>query len=298
MVANRKVSGMQTAAAPDSPGGLHLAGAWLLPWWAGFLLAAALFGTSYLLRRADSSRARRVAPFFREGSLVAVLYSMWVMAGDFAHHAVAGAFDRARWIDHFERWLHLPAEQDFQGPLLAHPLIAQGANLYYAAVHLPSMGIFLIWLFWRHRSRYGPIRTVVAVYILMAALIQLIGVAPPRLLPELGFVDIAAQYHQSMYGEGGFAAGQLLAMPSEHVGWAVLIAGSVILVGTTWKRWLILIHPIITGWVVVATGNHWWLDGIVSILMIAVILGVRQLILRVRSAERRTSAERQPVVSA
>ncbi len=289
---------MQAAAGTDSAGGLHLAGSWLLPWWAGFLLAAGLAGTAWGLVRSGGQGALRAAPFLREASIVAVLYSVWMFAGAFAHHAVAGAFSRARWIDQFERLIHLPAEQDLQIPLLDHPLLAQAANLYYASVHLPSMGIFLVWLFWRHRNRYGPVRTVVAIYILWAGLIQLIGVAPPRLFPELGFVDIAARFHQSMYGAGGFGAGDLLAMPSEHVGWSVLIAGTVVMVGRTWKRWLILAHPIVTFWVVVATGNHWWLDGIVSIAMIAVILVVRRMLVHRSAARQVPESIAKPAVPA
>ena len=72
-------------------------------------------------------------------------------------------------------------------------------------------------------------------------------------------------YKQSVYGTGGLKIGpQLAAMPSVHVAWAVLIAVAVISASTSPRRWWIVLHPILTVFAVVATANHWWLDGIVA----------------------------------
>ena len=51
-------------------------------------------------------------------------------------------------------------------------------------------------------------------------------------------------------------ADQLSAMPSVHVCWSALVAWAVITASTSRWRWLILAHPIITAFVVVATGNN------------------------------------------
>ena len=61
-------------------------------------------------------------------------------------------------------------------------------------------------------------------------------------------------------------------MPSLHVGWAALIALSMILITRTKWRWLWLLHPIITFGVVVVTANHYWLDGIVVLILLAISL--------------------------
>jgi hypothetical protein len=57
-------------------------------------------------------------------------------------------------------------------------------------------------------------------------------------------------------------------MPSVHVGWAVLIAWAVIKVSPSPWRWWIVLHPILTTWFVVATANHFWLDGVVAIALL------------------------------
>ena len=84
-----------------------------------------------------------------------------------------------------------------------------------------------------------------------------------------GFVDTALLYGQSVYGPfGSGIADQLSALPSVHVGWALLIAFVVITVSTSRWRWLIVAHPVVTILVVVATANHFWADGIAAALIL------------------------------
>jgi hypothetical protein len=59
-------------------------------------------------------------------------------------------------------------------------------------------------------------------------------------------------------------------MPSLHVGWALLIAVALIASSRNRWRWLWLLHPMITLLVVVATANHFWLDGIAGGLLVLV----------------------------
>jgi hypothetical protein len=70
----------------------------------------------------------------------------------------------------------------------------------------------------------------------------------------------------------GLAPDQLSAMPSLHVGWAVLIAWSVIRVSDNPWRWLVVLHPACTAYVVAATANHFWLDGVVAVLVLGLCI--------------------------
>ena len=75
-------------------------------------------------------------------------------------------------------------------------------------------------------------------------------------------VDTAAVYGQSVYSAaGGFEADQLSAMPSVHVGWAILVAIAIISVTRSRWRWLAVAYPVLTTLAVVVTANHFWLDG-------------------------------------
>ena len=98
-------------------------------------------------------------------------------------------------------------------------------------------------------------------------LVQLLPVAPPRMLP--GIVDTAMVYGQSVYANG-LPIDQLSAMPSIHVAWAVLVGYYVWRVSPSRWRYIGPAHSVMTIFVVVATGNHWWLDGIVGVLILVV----------------------------
>ncbi len=86
-------------------------------------------------------------------------------------------------------------------------------------------------------------------------------------------MDTAILYHQSVYGSvAGFEADQLSAMPSVHVGWAILVAIAVIGTARTRWRWLILLYPALTTLVVIVTANHFWADGIVAAALLGLVL--------------------------
>lgn len=209
---------------------------------------------------------RAAGPFVFEAGILALLYSLWQLAGTVSVTGGADALHRAHWIARFEHGAGLPSERTVQNLILGHSLLVQAANLYYATMHFTMLFVFLIWLFVRHRDRYRPIRTTLAWTTLICLVVQLMPVAPPRMLP--GYVDTAVRYGQSVYG-GGWAPDQLSAMPSVHVAWAVLIGWYVWRVSPSRWRWVGAVHSVLTVLVVVATANHWWLDGIVATTILA-----------------------------
>jgi hypothetical protein len=128
-----------------------------------------------------------------ESSLLFVLYGLWQFAGSFTVMGTSGALPRARWLWDAERVLYLPSETDLQRLILPHPLLVQACNYYYDVLHFPLLGACLIWLYTRHRADYPRIRTTVALFTGISLLIQLITVAPPRLLASTGMVDTAVR---------------------------------------------------------------------------------------------------------
>lgn len=221
--------------------------------------------------------APRVRPFLYEAALIIALYAFWQIVGAFAGQGDYTAVTRGQWIWNAERTVHLPSEQTLQGWVLPHPLIVQGANLYYASMHFTVLIIFLVWMFARHRELYGRWRTALALLTASCLLIQFLPVAPPRMVPGTGMVDTAMRYGQSVYGSiGGFQADQLSAMPSVHVGWAVLVAVAVCSVTRSRWRYLAVAHAAATVFVVVVTGNHFWADGIVACALLGLSLAAER----------------------
>ncbi|MBS2965411.1 phosphatase PAP2 family protein [Actinocrinis puniceicyclus] len=228
-------------------------------------------GWGALLRRRAFPRAQ---PFLREAALIIGLYALWQFAGSLSGNGTYAAVGRGRWIWNSERSAHLLNERTVQDWVLPHPLIVQATNLYYDTMHFSVMIVFLLWLFARHRDAYSRWRTTLALLTASCLLIQLMPVAPPRMIPDLGMVDTAMKYGQSVYGSvAGFRADQLSAMPSVHVGWAALVAVCVYRVSPSRWRYVGVAHAAMTVFVVVATGNHYWDDGIVAVaLLIAALL--------------------------
>ena len=211
----------------------------------------------------------------REAAIVFGLLGLWRYVGHYVRLRTTGGMDNGRGVWDFERAIHLPSELWVQSLVLPHPDVVRFLNLYYMSIHLTSMALFLAYMWWEHREHYSRARTLVALTTLLCMLIQFIPVAPPRLFPDLGFVDTAKLYGQSVYGWGGSAVGsQLAAMPSVHVAWAVILAWFAWRVMSGPIRYLIWTHATMTVFVVVATANHWWMDGLVAVgLMGIVILG-------------------------
>ncbi|HEY1488054.1 MAG TPA: phosphatase PAP2 family protein [Micromonosporaceae bacterium] len=240
----------------------------MMSWQHGAELAAAfaVVGAGLRLGLRDSPRSRLASAFAIEASIIAALYTVWQLAGSLSIMGSSDALARGAWIDRFEHTLHLPSERSVQGLVIGHPIIVQGMNLYYASMHFGILFVFLLWLFLRHRDAYGGVRTTLAISTLVCLAISFIPVAPPRVLGG-GIVDTAAQYGQSVYG-GALSADQLAAMPSVHVLWAVTIGWYAVKIGRSRWRFLAPGHTVLTVFVVVATGNHWWLDGIVAVMVL------------------------------
>jgi hypothetical protein len=233
---------------------------------------------------------RGAGAWARETAVIAVLWGLWQLAGQVSVMGTDAAYRRARWIDGFDRDLWLPSERNVQHVILGHRLLVEGANLYYGAMHLTTMFVFLVWLFLRHRAAYPRVRAIMAGTTLGCLLIQLVPVAPPRMLN--GFVDTGLVYNQSVYSNG-LPIDQLSAMPSMHVAWAFLIGYYVWRISPSRWRFLGPAHAGLTTFVVVATGNHWWLDGIVAV---AVLVLTAWAVYGVRLAWATVRARQLPVV--
>lgn len=249
-------------------------GAMWLSWQAAAVLCGVLGGLGLAVRPRPRTRLgplplSTLPPVARELALVLGLYAIWQLAGTLSVMHTTDAFGRARWIWDAERFVHLPSEVSLQHAVLPHPGLVRAANTYYAYVHVPALIAFLVWLFFRHRNRYPEVRTTLALATGASLLIQLVPVAPPRMLTDLGFVDTGLVFHQSVYGAFGQGmADQLSAMPSVHVVWAVLIGVAVVAASPSRWRFAALAHPVVTIFVVTVTANHWWADGIVGVVLL------------------------------
>ncbi|NHC12877.1 phosphatase PAP2 family protein [Motilibacter deserti] len=227
---------------------------------------------------------RRVPQGARELLLVAVLLAVYKFGRLLSAESVATAKQNAYAILHLEKALRLPQEAWAQSLALGSPDLVQLANRYYAWVHFPAAAAMLLGLWFFARPNYFWIRRVMATMTMVALVLHVVlPLAPPRMLP--GFVDTGLYYNESVYSSPTAAAlaNQYAAMPSLHVGWAIIVAAAVIATfGSRW-RYLVLAHPAITLVVVVVTANHYWLDALVAAALFAVsfaLVGPRGVLVR------------------
>ncbi len=263
-----------------------------MPWptWdqAGAVAAVAVV-LGVACRWARSARAHRVGHACEEVALVSFLYMVWRLARQLPLVRDQGAAVRGRQVWRLEQALHLPSELAIERWVLARHWLAEACTAYYATAHVPVLIGFLVWLYVRHRSSYGRWRNALAVTTGFCLFIRFVRVAPPRLLPDLGFVDMGVVLGKSVYGPVGTGVSdQYAAMPSIHIAWAAVVAfGAWQATRTRW-RWLGMAHLGLSFLAVVATANHWWMDGIVALVLLGVGLlldrTARTLVARSRPA--------------
>ena len=262
--------------------------------WDQAVVVAVITGALVIvLRRLPLTRVRSsIISACTEVSLLSVLYAIWRLARVLPLDQSEGAIERARDINQLQQNLFFPSELSLQHFVLDHQWLAQAMNFYYAILHIPALVIFLIWLFIRHRDMYPHWRNCLAILTGACLVIRFIRVAPPRFLPDLGYVDLATKYGLSVYGPVGTGVSdQFAAMPSIHVGWAAVVSLGIVSASISRWRWIFLGHLVLTMIAVSATGNHWWLDGIVAIVLLVMASFIERRIrdkIRVPLAQRRT----------
>lgn len=221
-------------------------------------------------RRTLDTHLRSVGAAGKEFAFVAGLYTIWRLARMLPLVHEDGALERARDIAQLQEWLYFPSERAIQEWTMGYPALASATVWYYGMVHVPALLVFLVWMYLWRRDHYWRWRSVLCWTTAGCLWIRFIRVAPPRFLPEYGFVDLSQRVGFDVYGPVGTGVSdQYAAMPSIHVAWAAIVAFGVVAAVDSWWRWVVWAHLPITLFVVAATGHHWWMDGVVAGLLIA-----------------------------
>ncbi|MFC5219029.1 bifunctional glycosyltransferase 87/phosphatase PAP2 family protein [Streptomyces coerulescens] len=155
-------------------------------------------------------------------------------------------------------------------------------DFYYESFHFGVPLAILAVLYWRRPVDYRWARTAIG----FATVFALIGfwlypLAPPRLMPGLGFIDTVhgpQDFTQPDYGTLTELTNQYAAMPSLHFGWS-LWCGLVVLILAPrwWMKALGLLHPLFTVTAIVVTGNHWVLDAVGGAVVVGAGFGMTYL---------------------
>jgi membrane-associated phospholipid phosphatase len=225
-----------------------------------------------------TGRAPRLRWLPKGGSDALLQLSLFVMA-DILYETVRGvsesnaavAFNNARSIVEFEQSTGTFFEQGLQAWAMGQRVLIDFANFMYVNSHFVMTTTVLVWLYLRHNERFYFVRNMFMVAMGLALVgYILLPTAPPRFFPELGFVDSIAYYVNVKHDSGLVALffNPYAAVPSMHVAFSLLIAiPTMLVVRRRWAKVLWALYPLMIAFVVLVTGNHWFMDAVAGALV-------------------------------
>jgi PAP2 superfamily len=228
-----------------------------------------------VLARARGLQAR-VLPhgwldLLRQVSLFAAAYLAYRLVRGLVAGDATAAFAHARELIGIERTLHMFVEPSVQAWASGSHFMMFAASWLYVNAQTTVTIVALLYFYVRHNRSFYFIRNM----FMIAMAIALIGyiafpTAPPRLMPEWGFIDPVANMTGVHWRVGGSMNGLLnpyAAVPSMHVAFALMIAWPLArlarhrVLGLLW-----LLYPVLITFVIVVTANHFIVDAVLGAL--------------------------------
>jgi membrane-associated phospholipid phosphatase len=234
-----------------------------------------------------TGRAPRLRWLPKGGSDALLQLSLFVIA-DILYETVRGvaesnaatAFNNARGIVELEQSTGLFFEHGLQTWAMGQRVLIDFANFMYVNSHFVMTTTVLVWLYLRHNERFYFVRNMFMIAMGLALVgYVLLPTAPPRFFPELGFVDTIAYYVNVKHDSGLVALffNPYAAVPSMHVAFALMISiPTLLIVRSRTAKVLWALYPLVITFVVLVTGNHWFLDAVIG----AVVAGTAALVAR------------------
>ncbi|MEV0371588.1 phosphatase PAP2 family protein [Streptomyces sp. NPDC050636] len=224
-------------------------------------------------------RTPRTPRLWFEILLIAVSYWTYSLIRNAVPEQQAQALRNADWVWRAEHSLGIAVEHTINHAVNSVTWLIVTMNYYYATLHfIVTIGV-LVWLYRWHPGRYAAARLALFATTGVALLgYYFYPLAPPRLMPDGGFVDTLIKHETwGSMASGNLASmsNQYAAMPSMHIGWSLWCGITIaMLAGPLWARALGLLYPTVTLLVIVCTANHFWLDAIGGVLCLTFGFGV------------------------
>jgi hypothetical protein len=232
--------------------------------------------------------------------VVAVLYEIYELSRGLIPHNSTLAIDHADavWSWEVSHGLFVePAWQQFWlgrthlwGLLDLTPArVTTFLNTGYLYIHFLGTIAFLFWLYFFRHHLFAFVRNIYFVTTAAAlAIYVLYPLAPPRLTPNLfydnrpyQFIDTIKEVIKSKYQTGQIGYNPYAAMPSLHFAWSLILGGTLFCTLRSWPlRVLGLCYPFLMLAVVVISGNHYFLDAMVSVVVVTLSTALVLVVMR------------------
>ncbi len=226
----------------------------------------------YTLRATSPTRQRRLDWWdLSEIGLVALGFLLYFVVRGAVVDRTADALRHARVIIEWQSSLGLWIEPRFHAWVLESDWFLSLMNFVYFWFDFPLIIAVGLLLFWKSRPHYTLLRDSLLISGAIALLVYwTFPVAPPRYLTEWGFVDTLEQYANLSYQAQSMKpfVNPFAAVPSLHVGWALLLMTTVFM-ATTRLRYRVAAATVFVLQVmaVVATANHYLFDAAVGLVV-------------------------------
>jgi len=225
------------------------------------MLARARLLQARVLPRGPLDALRQVSLFL--AAYVAYRIVRGLIAGD-----AGEAFAHAEELIALERGMHVFIEPSVQAWASGSHVVMVIASWLYVNSQTTITVAALLYVYIRHNSRFYFVRNM----FMIAMAIALVGyglfpTAPPRFLPEWGFVDTVTNLTGVHVSHNPTLFNPYAAVPSMHVCFAVMIAYTMArlsrrkLVAALW-----MLYPLLMTFVIIVTANHFLIDAFLGVL--------------------------------
>jgi len=230
-----------------------------------------------------SSRGRRMFPWYAEAALLVGGYLAFGLIRAAVDGGASAATHLATVVQALERKIGIAVEYPLNHAMLPHPVLVYLTGYFYRLCLL-AVPVILIWLWVRRPELYGRRRTVLVITTLIdLPLVRLFPESPPRFAQD-GIIDYIAT--RNILGGASMAAPHsgvnlLAAMPSMHIAWTTWCAYAVWSASDrrgprgAWPVWL---FPACTAFVVLAAGEHYVVDIVAGVALVAIVARLTSLI--------------------
>jgi len=238
------------------------------------------------------ARARKLLPhgpidLLRQIVLFCGAYWLYRLVRGMVDGRAAEAFDNAREVISIERGLGLFFEPSVNAWTTAHTVVHDITSWMYVNSHFAVTTAALAWIYLRRNERFYFVRNMfmVAMGIALVGYVAL-PTAPPRMMEGYGFHDSVAAFTgvDADTGSASVLFNPYAAIPSMHVAFSLMLGVTMAqMVRRRWAKALWYAYSPMVTFVVIATANHWWIDGFLG-AAVALVSAVcaRELFARAR----------------
>lgn len=213
--------------------------------------------------------------WWQELAIIGIGYWLYTIVRNAVPEQETIAMRHGQAVQRLQDNLHLNFELSVNHVVARNEWLAQIMDYYYATMHFIVTIAVMVWLFAKRPHIYRGARTALFVTTLTGLLgFYLYPLAPPRLLPQYGYIDTLEKFHTwGSLADPKVAehSNQFAAMPSLHIGWSLWCGIAIFICAQrAWVRWLGVAYPVVTLVVIVGTANHFIIDAAGGIAVVLI----------------------------